>query len=119
MLHSIFINQVGIIEIIFDGELNFKDNLEIGKRILTLTTNIRDLGKHAKLLVDFTKLTDRNPLTTRLNIAIVRDLEPVKIAGFGADLQTTKDMLQITTETNTKDRVRLFGSRHEAEDWLG
>jgi len=118
MRHTIFINPDDIIEIRFDGELNFKDNLELGKKVLTLTTTVKDQGKQAKLLVDFTNLTSRNPLTTRLNIAIVKDLESVKIAGYGADDKSVKDVEEITTQTDTKDRIRLFSSRQEAENWL-
>lgn len=118
MRHEIFTNPQGLIEIKFIGELNFKDNLEIGKKILSLTTAIQDQGGVAKLLVDFTDLTGRNPLTVRLNIAIIKDLEFVKIAGFGAAEEVVKDLEVITTETKTKDRLRLFPDRAAAEAWL-
>jgi hypothetical protein len=118
MEHKIFINPKGYIEVVYNGTISQEENRMVIEEIIKCISTLDDQGKKVKILMDNTNAKEMNPSSLDFSTLAMRDMEYDRIAGFGADDINTESIMKIILSSEVRDKVRLFKTRSEAEEWL-
>ena len=101
--HKIFYNLDGHIEIKISGRLNDRDVVEIGKKIVSLSTEIEDSGRTVKILIDSSRIKGWTEQVYRL-LMINQEFYNL--------------LHRVAAGTGIGDRARNFNNRQAAQAWL-
>lgn len=111
--------QNDTIQLAFNGDITKENIVPIAKKCVTYATLLEDKGKPVNLLVDYTKLGERKTDSTPFSSMAMRDVNISKYAAYGLNEQATKEFAKMVEASGKTDKVRVFATKKEAEDWLG
>ena len=116
--HKIFYNLDGHIEIKISGRLNDRDVVEIGKKIVSLSTEIEDSGRTVKILIDSSRIKGWTEQVYRLLMIIIKDINFEKSASYCINQEFYNLLHRVAAGTGIGDRARNFNNRQAAQAWL-
>jgi hypothetical protein len=116
---KIFLNDQGVIEQIWNGDLKWKSYTESLQRLLRLATELELQGKPVNVIVDFTHFGEVEPIGTTIAAIGLKDIPYRRIAGFGIkpEHQALLDKIKDDSRSNP-GLIRDFPTREEALKWV-
>jgi hypothetical protein len=116
--NAVFLNDQGVIELRIAGLGSPEVDLEVGKKMFTLATQLQDQLRPVRLLCDFTHWLGDERTSTVLRGAIATDLGVEKVAVFGIREQLMPLIQNSAAAGGVGGRIKFFPTRAEAEAWL-
>lgn len=118
MLHTVSLNTNQQIELRAVGLVTTQDNLEVGKKMLTLATELGDRGLPVRLLCDFTDWAGDERPDVVLRGAVASDLGIDRVAVYGIKPHLMDVIEKSAAAGGVSDKIKFFATRDEAEAWL-
>jgi hypothetical protein len=121
MKHTVSLNPQDYLDVRLVGSISIIDAIELGKKTLSLFTQMEDSGRKVKCLIDATnEAIDRPTYPTTVVDIIIGDLSINKYALFStkpAVLEKHRQEIK-KLKPETAARIKLFDNRASAEAWL-
>jgi hypothetical protein len=120
--HRVFLNDRGIIEQVWEGDLNWKQYIGIQEESEKIASDLEAKGLEIKIMVDFSRLGSISGIDKRLVSVAKRTLADIpytKCAGYGIQPghQTILDVIKEETRSNP-GIIKDFPTREAALQWL-
>lgn len=116
---KVFLNKEGIIEFIWNGDLEWKAYVEALQYTYQLAMELESQGRSVNMIVDFARLGKLAPPGPQIAVRSLKDIPYRRIAGFGVkpEHQPILDAIKEETREN-KGVIRDFATREEALVWV-
>ena len=118
MDHKIFRHQEGHIEIECAETFTETNITKLAKEFVRLSTEIEDVGKAVKVLVNSSRVKRWYGSVHDLLVIIFKDIEFRKLATFGANREILYLQHEVAINAEVQDRAKSFNTRQEAKVWL-
>lgn len=116
-MHQIKLSH-GIIEIIYNGEVNRDNHKRILESILTDATQLETSGRPVDFIVDFRKVGKISHNTISLAIKAIRDVNQRKVACIGDNKNAIRVIKIMAEATGKTGKFGFFENKKQATDWL-
>ncbi len=118
MPHNSFINDQGILEVTFEGDMTSKGLAEIMGRVMVQADQMHGRGEHPNILMDFSALGKVDPQKKMMAVSILKDLKYRRIAGYGASPFAYALIEVIRIMAGATSTTKQFKTREDAIVWL-
>jgi hypothetical protein len=118
--HRVFLNDLGIIEYVWEGDGNWKQYMELQQESAKIASDLESKGLPIKMIVDFTRLGSFvGEEITSVGKRSLADIPYTKCAGYGIQPrhQTILDVIKEETRSNP-GIIKDFPTREAALQWL-
>jgi hypothetical protein len=118
--HRVFLNDQGIIEFVWEGDMTWKRYVEIEGEAVKIASDLEAKGLPVKLIVDFTHLGGMiGKQLASISKMSLADIPYVKCAGYGVQPRH-QPMLDVIKEESRSNPgiIKDFPTREAALKWL-
>ncbi len=118
MFETSFINADGYIEIKTSGIVSVANVMELGKNVITLSTQLEDQKKRVNIIVNSSEVESWGEGVFSLLVIILKDLSFQWGATFGANEEVALEQGEVIAISKTEKKTKVFKTRYEAQHWL-
>lgn len=118
MKHEFYKDERGILQFVYHGELNNKENLELVAQIIKAVDEEELKGNKIKAVFDLSEFDYKENGIDKFNALVARDLNFEKTAVFGVSEKSRKYVQFIIENSGKSEHMKICDTRNEAEEWV-
>jgi len=118
MKHTFYTDPKGFFTTTYNGSVSLEENRFIVEKMIEMVNGRMEAGKKAYILVDLTNLGEIDPGSLIYNAKALKEIPVEHIAAVATNAAARTIIQTIINLSGESKKMRMFGSREEAERWL-